>query len=106
MEKYCVCAGSSGSFLHTVTSYEVFQHGTNKYFLDVTAVDPSNGDSVTLRGAFRVFGYQEKYLCSLNMINTGTSPIPQGGSLEIISVGKATNFKCKIDNGTTIQPCK
>ena len=106
MAKYCVSAGSSGSFLRTVTSFEVIQHGTNKYFLDVTAVDPSSGDSVTLRGAFRVFGYQEKYFCSLNMINTGTSPIPQGGSLEIISVGKATNFKCKIDNGTTIQPCK
>ena len=102
----CVCAGSSGSFLHTVPSYEVFKHGTNKYFLDVTAVDPSNGDSVTLRGAVRVFGHQEKYFCSLDIINTGTSPIPQGGSLEIISVGKATNFKCKIDNGTTIQPCK
>jgi hypothetical protein len=79
--------------------------GTRKYFLDVNAADPNTGDSVTLRGAFRVFGHQENYFCSLNMINTGTSPIPQGGFLEFISVGYATEFTCKIDNGT-IQPCR
>ena len=39
------------------------------------------------------------------MINTGTSPIPQGGSLEFISVGKAKEFTRKIDNGA-MQPCK
>ena len=78
---------------------------TEKYFLNVTAVHNDTGDNVTLSGAFRVFGHQEKYFCSLNMINTGTSPIPEGESLEFISVGKATNFTCKIDNGA-MQPCK
>ena len=52
-----------------------------------------------------MFGHQEGYWCSLNMINTGTSPIPQGGSLEFIKVGKANEFKYKIDNGT-MQLCK
>ena len=99
------CAGSSGSFFRIFTTDEIFDHGVKKYVLNVKAVDPNTGDSVTLRGAFRVFGHQEKYFCSLNMINTGTRPIPQGGSLEFISVGKATNFKCKIDDGAT-QPCK
>ena len=49
-----------------------------------------------------MLGHQENYFCSLNMINTG---IPQGGSLEFISVGKAKEFTCKIDNGP-MQPCK
>ena len=52
-----------------------------------------------------MFGRQENYYCSLNLINTGTSPIPQGGSLEFISVGKTQEFTCKID-AETIQPCK
>ena len=101
----CIGAGSSGSFFRKFTEDEIWEHGLKKYFLNITAVDPNTGDSVTLRGAFRVFGHQEKYFCSLNMINTGTSPIPQGGSLEFISVGKATEFTCKIDDGDT-QPCK
>ena len=83
----------------------MWKQNTEKYFLNVTAVDPNTNESVTLRGALRVFGHQEKYFCSLNMINTGTSPIPQGGSLEFISVGKAKEFICKIDNGT-MKPCK
>ena len=78
---------------------------TKKYSLNVTAVDPITNDSVILIGAFRVFGHQEKYFCSLNMINTGTRPIPQGESLEFISVGNATEFICEIDNGTML-PCK
>ena len=52
-----------------------------------------------------MFGHQENYFCSLNMINTRTSQLSQGESLEFISVGKATNFTCKIDNGA-MQPCK
>ena len=100
-----MCAGSSGSFFHEVKSdIKFWNHGTKKYFLNVKAVDPNTGDSDTLRGAFRVFGHQENYFCSLNMINTGTRPIPQGGSLEFISVGKATNFDCKIkDINQTMQ---
>ena len=97
--------GSSGLYSHHVTIYEMWQHGTKKYFLDVTAVDPVTGDSVMLRGSFRVFGRQEKYFCSLNMINIGMSPIPQGRSLEFISVGKAKKFRCRIDNGI-MEPCK
>ena len=88
-----------------MTNDEVLQQGTNKYFLHVTAIDPNTGDSVTLRAAFRVFGHQESFFCSLNMINTGTTPIRQGGSLEFISVGSAINFTCKIDNGS-LQTCK
>ena len=102
----CIGAGSSGSFFRNFTRDEIFDRGLKRYVLTVIAVDPTIGDSVTLRGAFRVFGHQEKYFCSLNMINTGTkSPIPQGGALEFISVGKATEFTCKIDDGAT-QPCK
>ena len=98
-------AGSSGSFFHNFTIDEILKFGTRKFFLDVKAVDPNTGDSVTLRGAFRVFGHHENYFRSLNMINTGTSPIPQGGSLEFISVGNPTEFACKFDNGT-MQPCR
>ena len=101
----CIGADSSGSFFRNFTRDEIWEHGLKEYFLNVKAVDPTTGDSVTLRGAFRVFGRQERYFCSLNMINTGTSPIPQGGSLEFISVGKATEFTCTIDDGAT-QPCK
>ena len=83
----------------------MWKNGAKRYFLDVTATDPATGDSVNLMGSFRVFGHQEKYFCSLNMINIGTSPILQGRSLEFISVGKATNFICRIDNEKMI-PCK
>ena len=100
-----VFAGSLRSFFHTLTNDEILKLGTRKYFLDVNAVDPNTGDSVTLRGAFRVFGHHENYYCSLNMINTGTSPIPQGGALEFISVGNATEFTCKMDS-EPMQPCK
>ena len=102
----CIGAGSSGSFFRIFTTDEIFNHGLKKYFLNVKAVDPNIGDSVTLTGAFRVFGHQENYFCSLNMINTGTSPIPQGGALEFISVGKATEFTCKIIDDGAMQPCK
>ena len=78
---------------------------TKKYILNVTAVDKDTGESVTLNGTFRVFGHQEKYFCSLNMINTGTGSLPQGGSLEFIRVGKATNFTCKIGE-EPMKPCK
>ena len=102
-----VFAGSSGSFFYNFTTNEIWSFGTKKYSLKVKAVDPNSGDNVTLRGAFRVFGHQEKYFCSLNMINTGTNPIPQGGSLEFISVGKATEFTYMyaIDNKAMV-PCK
>ena len=98
-------AGSSGSFFRNFTWDEIWEHGLKEFVLNVTAVDPNSGDNVTLRGAFRVFGHQEKYVCSLNMINTGTRPLPQGGYLEFISVGKATEFTCTIDDGAT-QLCK
>ena len=82
----------------------MWKQNSNIYSLYVTATDPNTNDSVILNGSFRVFGHQEKYFCSLNMINTGTSPIPKEGSLEFISVGKAKEFTCEID-GTT-HPCK
>ena len=103
--KPCVCTGSSGTFTYNFTVEEMWKQNTNEYILHVIAVDPNTNDSVNLTGAFRVFGHQEKYFCSLNMINTGTSLIPQGGSLEFISVGMANEFTCKIDNGT-MKPCK
>ena len=99
------CTGSSGYFFHTFFRNETWKHGLKKYSLDVKGVDPNIGDSVIWRGEFRVFGHQEKYFCSLNMINTGSRPIPQGESLEFISVGKAKEFNCTIDEGTP-QLCK
>ena len=102
---HLVSVGSPGSFTRTMTNNEVFQQNTNQYFLHVTAIDPNTGDNVTLRAAFRVFGFQERFFCSLNMINTGTTPIRQGESLEFISVGSATNFTCNINNGPA-QTCK
>ena len=96
----CDCAGSSGIFCYNFTVDEIWEQNTEKYILHVTAVDLITNDSVTLRGAFRVFGHQEKYFCSLNMINTGTGSLQQGGSLEV-SVGKATNFTYKIDEEPT-----
>ena len=83
----------------------MWELNTKKYFLNVIALDPMTNGSVTLKGALRVFGHQEKYFCSLNMINIGTGPIPQGGSLEFISVGMAKEFTCKIDN-EPMKPCK
>ena len=84
----------------------MFGHKAKPYILHIEANDPNTNDNVTLIGKYRVFGHQENYFCSLNMINTGTSPILQGGSLEFISVGKATKFECKIDKSTVIDPCK
>ena len=75
------------------------------YILYVTALHNDTGDSVTLRGAFREFGHQEKYFCSLNMINTRTSSLLQGSSLELICVGEAANFTCKIDE-EPMKSCK
>ena len=83
---------------------EIWEQKTEEYFLHVTAKHIDTGDNDSLIGAFRVFGHQEKYFCSLNMINTGTRPIPQGESLEFISVGKAKDIICKIDG--IMQPCK
>ena len=92
-----ICTGSSGYFSYIFTYDELRKYGTKKYFLHVEAIDPKTNDSVMLKGAFRVFGHQEMYFCTLNMINTATTPIPQGGSVEFISVGHARDFICKID---------
>ena len=92
-----IVAGSSGFFTHTLTIDDIWEHMTKRYILHVEATDPSTGESVTLNGLFRVFGHQEKYFCSLNMINTGTEPIAADEQLEFISVGKAENFTCKLD---------
>ena len=70
---------------------------TKRYILHVKATDPNTDESIMLNGSFRVFGHQEKYFCSLNMINTGTEPIPADGQLEFISVGNSENFTCKLD---------
>ena len=70
---------------------------TEKYTLIVKATDPITDETVILRGKFRVFGHQERYFCSVNMINTGMQPIPIGGCLEYIRVGNTTNFTCKMD---------
>ena len=83
----------------------MWEQNTEKYFLHVKAIDSDTHENVSLRSGFRVFGHQQKYFCSLNMINTGTSPVPQGGSLEFIRVGKAENFTCKIDE-EPMQSCK
>ena len=92
----CVDTGSSGFFSRTFTYDEVWKHGTKRYFLHVEATHPNTNKTVTLIGSFRVFGHQEKYFCSFNMINTGTKLLPQQGSLEFIRVGSAQNFTCKI----------
>ena len=83
----------------------MWEQNTKKYILCVEAIDNDTNESVILRSGFRDFGHQEKYFCSLNMINTGTRPLPQGGSLEFISVGNAANFTCKIDK-KPMQSCK
>ena len=98
------CAGSSGTFSYNFNEKEMWERNTEEYILYVTAVDLNTSDTVTLRGAFRVFGHQEKYFCGFNMINTGTDPISQKGSLEFISVGNAQKFMCEIDG--TMHPCK
>ena len=98
------CAGSSGTFLYNFNEEEMWEQNTEEYILYVTAIDPNTTDTVTLRGAFRVFGHQEKYFCTFNMINTGTDPISQEGSLEFISVGNAKKIMCEIDGN--IHPCK
>ena len=86
------------------------EHKTKRYKLKVIAVDETDGQIATLTGSFRVFGNQEQYFCSANMINTETQPVQ--GCLEYITVGNATNFTCKIrdrDNVLHIPtngPCK
>ena len=75
------------------------------YHLKIEAKELSTNETVTLMGSFRVFGHPEKYFCSLNMINTGTRPIPQGGPLEFISVGSADNFTCQVDGQEYMQSC-
>ena len=69
------------------------------YTLHIEAVDPNTDESVTLSGSFRVFGHQEMYFCSANMVNIGTQPLHNGGYMyvEFISVGKGARFKCYID---------
>ena len=83
----------------------MWKQNTEEYVLYVTAIHQYTGENVTLRGAFRVFGHQEKYFCSLNVINMGTSSLLQGSSLEFIRVGEAANFTCKIDE-EPMKPCK
>ena len=99
------CIGSSGTFAYYFTSGEIWEQNTKKYILHVKAFDRNTNEIVTLNGSFRVFGHQEKYFCTQNMINTATSPIQQGGVVEFISVGRVANFKCTID-GYIIIPCK
>ena len=70
---------------------------TKKYILHVKATDPNTNKVVTLIGSFRVFGHQENYFCTVNMINTGMQPIQRGGYVEFSSVGRVTKFMCKID---------
>ena len=96
--------GLSGFFSHNFTYDEIRELGTDRHFLHVEAVEQSTKKNVTLIGVFRVFGEQEHYFCSLNMINTATRPIPQGGSVEFISVGMANSFECNI--GKNWYPCK
>ena len=84
----------------------MWKQNTEEYILYITAIHQyTGGDSVTLRGTFRVFGHQVKYSCCLNMINTGTNSLLQGISLEFIRVGRAANFTCKIDE-VPMKPCK
>ena len=99
------CAGSSGIFFFDFTITQIWKRNTKRYYLHVDAIDPNTNETATLIGAFRVFGHQEKYFCSQNMINTATRPIQQEGVVEFISVGKAANFTCKIDKHKFI-PCK
>ena len=90
---------------------KLWEHMYERYTLNVKAVHKSTCESVTLSGSFRVFGHQEKYFCSADMINTEIQPI-QSEYLEYISVGKARHFTCKIyGNNNTIYtpvngPCK
>jgi urease beta subunit len=88
---------SSGTFSHDFTIDQIWERNTKRYFLHIEATDPDTNKIVTLIGVFRVFGHQEKYFCTQNMINTATRPIQQGGFVEFITVGKATNFTCEID---------
>jgi hypothetical protein len=88
---------SSGMFTYTFGEDQIWKHMAEKYTLIVKATDPMTDETVTLRGKFRVFGHQERYFCSVNMINTGMQPIPIGGCLEYIRVGNTTNFTCKMD---------
>ena len=78
---------------------------TKRYTLNVKAVNKSSCESVTLSGSFRVFGHQEKYFCSADMINTEIQPI-QSEYLEYVSVGKARHFSCKTykKNGAMYTP--
>ena len=101
----CISAGSSGTFSYTFTEDEMWEQNIMRYSLHVTAIHKHTTATATLSGSFRVFGHQEKYFCSLNMINTGTRPIPKGGYLEFISVGMATKFNCTMDKGP-VQQCK
>ena len=93
----CICTGSSGVFSHTVKEYELWMYMTNIYTLTVTAQHHDSRKCVSISSSFRVFGHQEQYFCSANMINTRTLPQPQqGGHLEFIAVGKGKSFKCRI----------
>ena len=93
-----------------MTKDELWKHKTKIYRLRVDAFDETTEETVTLTGSFRVFGHQEKYFCSANMINIGTEPVQE--SLEYITVGNGRNFNCIMrDENTTLVnplngPCK
>ena len=93
----CSCTGSSGFFSRTISPQNILENGVKRYTIYVEAKDKTTDENNTLSGQFRVFGHQEKYFCSVNMINTGTKPIPLGGSIEYVSVGEhITEFHCWI----------
>ena len=95
-------AGSSGSFSHTFTVKDIWKRGVKRYTLHV-----ETDDCVTLKGEFRVFGHQQKYFCSGNMINTGTKPIRSGDTVEYAIVGKPTaEYKCTINKTMPVPGCK
>ena len=101
-------AGTSGTFSYNFTIDEIWEKNARIYHLYIEAKDPQTNENATLMYRFRVFGHQEKYFCTQNMINSGTRPIPQGGVVEFISVGNSTDFICTISNEeiTDTLPCK
>ena len=93
----CSCTGSSGSFPTIIPPPKILENGVKRYTLYIEARDKTTEETTTLSGQFRVFGHQQKYFCSVNMINTGTTPLPLGGSIEYVSVGRQIKeFSCSI----------
>ena len=100
-------AGSDGFFSYRFTMEKIWKYSPRRYILIVEAKDPITGDSITLKGYFRVFGHQEKYFCGVNMINYGTSPISrEDGYMEYIAVGATESFTCQIDKMEESSSCK